>query len=177
MTAKANADTTATRWLDADQQRSWRAYLVGTTLLMDRLDRDLREQHDLSMPEYEILVRLSEAPGRKMRMAELADSLNHSRSRLTHTVARMQADGLLTRESCGTDRRGVLAGLTEAGMQRLEAAAPTHVEGVREYLIDAMSADDLEAVRRAFTAVAETLGDGRAWPLGADSPRQKSVSR
>lgn len=171
------ANATKTRWLTSSEQRAWRAYLLGTTQLMAQLDRDLHVEHDLSLPEYEILVRLSEAPGRKMRMAELADSLNHSRSRLTHTVARMQADGLLTRESCGTDRRGVLAGLTEAGMQRLEAAAPTHVEGVREYLIDAMSADDLEAVRRAFTAVAETLGDGKAWPLGADNPRHKSVSR
>jgi DNA-binding MarR family transcriptional regulator len=84
-------------WLDPDQQRSWRAYLVGTTLLMDRLDRDLRENHDLSMPEYEILVRLSEAPDRRMRMAELAGSVSHSRSRITHTVARLEKAGLVTR--------------------------------------------------------------------------------
>ncbi len=76
-----------TRWLDADQQRAWRAYIVGTTLLLERLDRDLREGHDLSHPEYEILVRLSEAPDRQLRMAELADSVKNSRSRITHTIA------------------------------------------------------------------------------------------
>ena len=67
-------DSTDIRWLDQEQQRSWRAFLVGTTLLMDRLDRDLREHHNLSMPEYEILVRLSEAEERRLRMAVLADS-------------------------------------------------------------------------------------------------------
>ena len=78
---------TDTPWLSNDQQRIWRAFLGGTTVLMDRLDRDLRTAHGLSMPEYEILVRLSEAPGRAIRMAELADAVSHSRSRVTHTIA------------------------------------------------------------------------------------------
>ena len=89
-------DTHDALWLDAGQQHAWRAYLVGTTLLMDRLDRDLRERHHLSLPEYEILVRLSEAPERRLRMAALADSLSHSRSRVTHTVARMERAGLVS---------------------------------------------------------------------------------
>src|SRR5664279_5955507 len=80
-------ESTDIRWLDQEQQRSWRAFLVGTTLLMDRLDRDLREHHNLSMPEYEILVRLSEADERRLRMAVLADSVSHSRSRVTHTLS------------------------------------------------------------------------------------------
>jgi hypothetical protein len=87
-------------WLDPAQQRAWRAYLVGTTLLMDRLDRELRDQHRISLPEYEILVRLSEAEGHRMRMAELADSVSHSRSRVTHTVSRMEAAGLVARDAC-----------------------------------------------------------------------------
>src|SRR5574339_841969 len=123
-------NATETWWLDRDQQRSWCAYLVGTTLLMDRLDRDLRETHDLSMPEYEILVRLSEAPDHRMRMAVLAGSISHSRSRVTHTVARLEKDGLVTRSACVSDGRGVEAVLTDEGLERLEAAAPTHVEGV-----------------------------------------------
>jgi DNA-binding MarR family transcriptional regulator len=139
---------------------------------MAQLDRDLNSGHGLSLPEYEIMVRLSEAPDNRMRMSELADSLNHSRSRLTHTVARMEEDDLLKRESCGTDRRGVFAELTEAGWERLREAAPTHVEGVRRYLVDAVSSDDLTAVGRAFTAVAEVLGEGGAWPVGTDSPRR-----
>ena len=106
-------------WLDAEQQRAWRAYLVGTTLLMDRLDRDLRAQHDLSLPEYEVLVRLSECAGHRLRMASLADSLSHSRSRVTHTVTRLERAGLVERVSCTSDGRGVEAVLTEQGFALL----------------------------------------------------------
>lgn len=157
MTAQRTADATATRWLDQDQQRAWRAYLVGTTLLMDRLDRDLREQHDLSLPEYEILVRLSEAPSRRLRMAELAEAISHSRSRVTHTVARLEKDGLVQRSACASDGRGVEAVLTEEGFARLEAAAPTHVEGVRRLLVDLADDEDFIAVGRVFDAVADNL--------------------
>lgn len=154
------ANATETRWLDEDQQRSWRSYLVGTTLLMDRLDRDLRELHDLSMPEYEILVRLSEAPERRMRMAELAGSISHSRSRVTHTVARLEKDGLVQRSACASDGRGVEAVLTDEGFARLEEAAPTHVEGVRRFLVDLVGDEDFAAVGRVFDAVADRLIEG-----------------
>jgi DNA-binding MarR family transcriptional regulator len=157
MTTKGTSTTTGTRWLDAEQQRSWRAYLVGTTLLTDRLDRDLRELHDLSMPEYEILVRLSEAPDRRMRMAELAGSISHSRSRVTHTVTRLEKDGLVERSACVSDGRGVEAVLTDEGFARLEEAAPTHVEGVRRFLVDLASEEDFAAVGRVFNAVADNL--------------------
>src|SRR5687768_2446673 len=113
-------DTADVRWLDPDQQRSWRAFLVGTTLLMDRLDRELREQHNLSMPEYEILVRLSESEGRRMRMAVLADSVSHSRSRVTHTIARLEKAGLVERAACLSDGRGVEAVITERGFAALQ---------------------------------------------------------
>jgi DNA-binding MarR family transcriptional regulator len=144
-------------WLDADQQRTWRAYLVGTTLLMDRLDRDLRIHHDLSLPEYEVLVRLSESEGRRLRMAPLADSLSHSRSRVTHTVTRLERAGLVERVSCTSDGRGVEAVLTERGYALLEMAAPTHVRGVREYLVDLAGPTDFEAVGRVFNAVTDRL--------------------
>lgn len=157
MTAKETTETTSTRWLDAEQQRSWRAYLVGTTLLTDRLDRDLREHHDLSMPEYEILVRLSEAPGRRMRMAELAGSISHSRSRVTHTVSRLEKDGLVERSACLSDGRGVEAVLTAEGFARLEEASHTHVEGVRRFLLDLASEEDFAAVGRVFNAVTDNL--------------------
>jgi DNA-binding MarR family transcriptional regulator len=155
---------TATRWLAPAEQRAWRTYLMGTNQLTVRLDRDLQERHDLSLPEYEIMVRLSEADGRRMRMSELADSLNHSRSRLTHTVARMERDGLLARSACPDDRRGIFAELTDAGMERLVEAAPTHVEGVRRHLIDITSPDDLAAVERVFGAVTESVCGERRWP-------------
>ena len=146
-------------WLSRSQQRSWRAYLVGTTLLMDRLDRDLRDKHDLSLPEYEILVRLSEADSHRMRMAVLADSLSHSRSRVTHTIARLERAGLVNRSSCTSDRRGVEACLTEAGMRAIEQAAPTHVNGVREYLLDLADEEDFATVGRVFDAVTDKLID------------------
>jgi len=149
-----------TPWLDRQQQRTWRAYLVGTTLLMDRLDRELREQHHLSMAEYEILVRLSEASGNRMRMAVLADSVSHSRSRVTHTVSRMEAVGLVARDACLTDGRGVEAVLTEHGHAVLAEAAPTHVAGVRRMLVDLVAEDDFDAVGRVFDSVADALVEG-----------------
>lgn len=153
-------ETTETLWLDADQQRSWRAYLVGTTLLMDRLDRELREQHRLSLPEYEIMVRLSEAEGHRLRMAMLADSVSHSRSRVTHTVTRMELAGLVVRDACLSDGRGVEAVLTDHGLRALAEAASTHVSGVRRLLVDLVDEDDFEAVGRVFNAVTDALIEG-----------------
>ena len=150
-------DTSDVAWLDQHQQRSWRAFLVGTTLLMDRLDRDLREQHRLSLPEYEILVRLAEAPGHRLRMAVLADSVSHSRSRVTHTVSRLETTGLVARDACVSDGRGVEAVLTEQGREALANAAPTHVAGVRRFLVDLVDEEDFEAVGRVFDAVADGL--------------------
>jgi DNA-binding MarR family transcriptional regulator len=147
------------QWLDQHEQRAWRAYLVGTTLLMDRLDRDLREQHDMSLPEYEILVRLSESPEHRMRMAVLADSLSHSRSRVTHTVTRMEKDGLVERDACVSDGRGVEAVLTDKGRAMLEQAAPAHVAAVRRYLVDLAGESDFAAVGRVFDLVSDRLID------------------
>jgi|SRR4051794_37351631 len=153
------AQGTDVAWLDQGQQRAWRAYLVGTTLLMDRLDRDLRERHGLSLPEYEILVRLSESPGRRLRMALLADSVSHSRSRVTHTITRMSAAGLVTRETCLSDGRGVEAVLTDRGYEVLGEAAPAHVSAVRRWLVDLADPADFVAVGRVFDAVSDNLVD------------------
>src|SRR6478735_11386651 len=131
-----------TRWLDADQQGSWRAFVVGITLLIDRLDADLQHDFDLSLTEYEILVRLSERDDQQMRMAQLADALAHSRSRVTHTVTRMQKAGLVTRSSSPEDGRGIVCRLTDHGFSVLEAAAHMHVQGVREYIVDLGAPED-----------------------------------
>src|ERR1044072_7946972 len=109
------SEARGTRWLDADQQGSWRAFVVGVTLLLDRLDSDLQHAFNLSRTEYEILVRLSERPERSMRMAQLADSLAHSRSRVTHTVARMQKAGLVARSTSPEDGGGSVWALHDAG--------------------------------------------------------------
>jgi DNA-binding MarR family transcriptional regulator len=143
---------TAPRWLSVDQQQVWRSYLPGSARLAERLDADLRE-FGIDLGEYEILVTLSEAPERRVRMSELADAVHQSRSRLTHTVTRLENAGLVDRSNCPTDRRGVWAHLTEAGMELLELAAPSHVEAVRLNFVEAMTEEDYAAVGRAFAAV------------------------
>ncbi|NBE85082.1 MarR family transcriptional regulator [Micromonospora sp. NEAU-HG-1] len=144
-----------TRWLDPDEQRTWRAYLAASRALMDTLDREL--QRDAGMPHayYEILVRLSEAPDRRLRMGDLADATGSSRSRLSHAAARLEASGWIRREDCPTDRRGQVAALTDAGHATLAAAAPGHVEGVRRHLFDALSPAQVDQLRR----ISETLSD------------------
>jgi DNA-binding MarR family transcriptional regulator len=131
--------------------------VLGTTLLFDRLDDDLRQQHGLSLVEYEILVRLSEAEGRELRMARLADSLAHSRSRVTHTVKRMEAEGLVERCGSPVDGRGVVCKMTARGDLVLRNVAPTHVTGVRDYVVDLVADEDLAALGRVMDAVSDRL--------------------
>ncbi|MFF3852853.1 MarR family winged helix-turn-helix transcriptional regulator [Micromonospora sp. NPDC002575] len=144
-----------TRWLDPDEQRTWRAYLAASRALMEKLDREL--QRDAGMPHayYEILVRLSEAPDRRLRMSDLADATGSSRSRLSHAAARLEESGWIRREDCPTDRRGQIAVLTDAGFATLAAAAPGHVEGVRRHLFDALSPAQVDQLRR----ISETMLD------------------
>ena len=148
-----------TRWLSAQEQRHWRAWLAATQLLTDRLDRDLQSAAGLTLADYEILVRLSEAPDRRMRMSELADLTLSSRSRLSHQVDRMERAGLLERVPCPVDRRGSFAVLTDEGWATLVAAAPAHVTSVREHLVDALSPAEFAALGRACAKVAEQLGE------------------
>jgi DNA-binding MarR family transcriptional regulator len=144
-------------WLDEDQQRHWRALVMGTTLLFDRLDNDLSREHGISLAEYEILVRLSEREGKRMRMAQLADSMAHSRSRVTHTVTRLEKSKLVERIKSPEDGRGVVCAMTERGWELLVTMAPTHVRGVRDNLVDLAEPDDLAAIGRVFDAVADNL--------------------
>ncbi len=112
-------DATSPRWLDSEQQKVWRVYLDGAARIDAHLDTVLRP-YGLDLGEYEILVRLSEADERRMRMSDLAEAARQSRSRLTHTVARMEKKGLLNRMPCSDDRRGVIAVLTDEGYALLE---------------------------------------------------------
>jgi DNA-binding MarR family transcriptional regulator len=149
------------RWLTSDQQKAWRAYIMGTELLQHQLDRELRDEHDISFSEYEILVRLSETANGRMRMAILADAMSHSRSRVTHTIARMEKADLVVREPSLADGRGIEAVMTEEGRRVLTAAAPTHVRGVREHLVDLASKSDFAALGRIFDEVCERLLQGK----------------
>lgn len=142
-----------TRWLDQEEQLTWRAFLSATQLLFDQLDRELQRDADIPHAYYEILVRLSESPERTMRMSQLADSTLSSRSRLSHAVSRLEEAGWVERRSCPTDRRGQLAVLTDAGFAALAAAAPGHVESVRTHMFDPLSPEQVAALRD----ISETL--------------------
>jgi DNA-binding MarR family transcriptional regulator len=145
-------------WLTTEQQGWWRAYLTGSARLTEALSRQLDRDSDLSLSEYEVLVRLSEAPGRTRRMAELAESLVHSRSRLTHAVTRMERRGLVERRACQADGRGINATLTDAGMAVLVAAAPGHVRAVREHLVSRLTDAQLRSLGEAMALVAPDAG-------------------
>ncbi len=136
-----------TRWLTDDEQRAWRAYLGATRRVFEELDREL--QRDAGMPHtyYTILVALSEAPDRTLRMSQLADASGSSRSRLSHAVARLEENGWVRRRSCPSDRRGALAVLTDEGFAALAAAAPGHVAGVRRHLFDRLTPDQVHQLR------------------------------
>ncbi len=139
-------------WLNEEQQQVWRNYLLGVSRIDTYLDQDLR-RHGLDLGEYEILVSLSEAPERRLRMSELADMVHQSRSRLTHAVARMERSGLVERSSAPEDRRGVVAQLTPEGYELLKKAAPSHVAAVRRVLVDNVDPQDFEALGRIMQAV------------------------
>lgn len=141
------------RWLTPEQQRAWRAYLDGSQRLMADLNRQLQRDSDLSFADYRILVKLSEAPGRALRMSDLADGVLSSRSRLTHQIRRMEAERMVRRTACEDDGRGVLAQLTDEGLRRLRAAAPGHVAAVRRFFVDLLTPQQLAAVAAALDLV------------------------
>lgn len=150
---------TESRWLTAEQQASWRSWLSAQLLLAQIFERDLKTASDLSMAEYEVLVRLSEAPDRRLRMSELADRTLASRSRLSHQISRMEADGLVGREECLTDKRGWWATLTDRGWEVLVAAAPCHVASVRRHLVDVLTAAELATLGQLLEKISTPLRD------------------
>ena len=146
------------RWLDAEEQKAWRAWLFSSLLLQDRLDRELTHQTGISHAYYEILVQLSEAPGRALRMSQLADRSLSSRSRLSHAVSRLEERGWVRRQVCPDDGRGQLAVLTDDGFAALEAAAPVHVEGVRTHLFDQLTPEQIATMREIGETLIAHLG-------------------
>jgi len=159
-----------TRWLDEDEQHAWRSYLAMTRLLSAHLDRELQRGAGLPHTYYEILVRLSEAPGRSLRMSELAAVSESSRSRLSHAVSRLSEAGWVAREDCETDRRGAFATLTEAGYAALAEAAPVHVDSVRTHLFDRLTPEQVQQLDDICTSVLSGLRDRGAAPECTESP-------
>jgi DNA-binding MarR family transcriptional regulator len=143
----------ATRWLTDSEQAAWRTLISTTTGLLATLDNELQGAHGLSLGEYEVLVRLSEAPGQSLRMTDLAASLHLSPSGMTRRIDALVKTGVVERQQCPTDRRGSNAVLTAEGMKRLRSAAPTHVEGVRRHFVDRLSERQLANLATALANV------------------------
>lgn len=146
-----------TRWLTKEQQVHWRSWLTASTALREQLSRELQEQHGLTITDYEILVRLSESENKSIRMSDLATQTLLSRSRLSHQIDRMESAGLVSREVCPDDRRGQLAVMTSAGVKALVAAAPDHVAGVRNHLVDLLTDAEFKALGGAAKKIADHL--------------------
>ncbi len=145
-----------TRWLSEEEQRAWRAHLDVSRLLMHQLERDL-QPFGLTNNDYEILVNLSESEDHRMRMSDLATATLQSKSRLSHQITRMENAGLVRRENCESDRRGLYAVLTEQGWETMRKVAPHHVASVREHFIDLLGDSDLKALYGSLAPVAQHL--------------------
>ncbi|MFE9457612.1 MarR family winged helix-turn-helix transcriptional regulator [Streptomyces californicus] len=158
------ASTGAPRWLTDEEQHTWRAYLHATTLLEDHLDRQL--QRDAGMPHtyYGLLVQLSQAPRRRMRMTELARNAKITRSRLSHAIARLEKNGWVRREDCPSDKRGQNAVLTDDGYAMLSRSAPGHVEAVRQAMFDRLTPEQVKNLGEIMKVLATGLE-----PEGADA--------
>jgi DNA-binding MarR family transcriptional regulator len=165
------------RWLDEEEQGAWRTLIGVHARLVARLDAELQCAHGLMLADYEVLVHLSEAPDASLRMSALAERLLLSPSGLTRRVDGLVRDGLVERRTCPTDRRGSLAALTLQGRARLEEAAPTHLNGVRKYLVDRLSRSELLGMAEAARQVGEAL-DGATGPaIGTRPCREDLVDR
>jgi DNA-binding MarR family transcriptional regulator len=142
-----------TRWLTADEQLAWRTFLDACQIAFGAIHAQLLRDSDIPHAYYEILVRLSETPGRALRMTQLAEASTSSKSRLSHAVARMEERGWVKRTNCATDRRGQIAHLTDEGFAALAAAAPGHAEQVRRSLIDRLTPEQVEQLREISAAI------------------------
>ncbi|HEX2399946.1 MAG TPA: MarR family winged helix-turn-helix transcriptional regulator [Mycobacterium sp.] len=138
-------------WLTEEQQQVWRGYLAMTSRLQTAMHRQLQQDCELSLADYDVLVALSE--GGPQRINELGEVLAWEQSRVSHQLRRMRGRGLVERHGSDDDRRGATVDLSDAGRAALEAAAPAHVELVRAVVFDGLSAAQL----RAFGAVIERV--------------------
>ncbi len=173
MSTSSTAGSTEPRWLGADEQCTWRNFLTAWQWLLASVDGQLQRDAGMPLAYYEILVRLSEAPDRALRMTQLAAASASSKSRVSHAVARLEERGWVRRTDCPTDRRGQIAQLTDAGFAALSAAAPGHVEQVRRALFDALSAEQLgqlAGISDAILAAASAAPADGECPSALDDP-------
>jgi DNA-binding MarR family transcriptional regulator len=136
----------------------WRAFLLAHARVSRRLDDELRAEHDLSFAEYDALLTIATAPGRRIRMRQLADQVLLSKSGVTRLIDRLVADGLVERDTCMTDARGAEAVLTAAGLDRLRDASDTHLRGIADHFLDVLDDGQLAELGRAMETVASRAG-------------------
>jgi DNA-binding MarR family transcriptional regulator len=148
-------------WLTADELKAWLSYVAMSTLLEAALDRQLQRDSAMSHPYYQILAMLSDVPGRTLRMSDLAALTQSSQSRLSHAVARLEANGWIRRVPCADDRRSTLAQLTEEGFAALADAAPGHVRTVREHLFDRLTTEQVGQLHEICRSVLSGLSAER----------------
>jgi DNA-binding MarR family transcriptional regulator len=160
------AEDDQVRWLGADEQTAWRAYLRGNRELDVALDRDLQAV-GVSLSEYELLSMLSEAHDGRLRMSALAELIVQSRSRVTHTAARLERRGWVRRSPAPEDGRGVLLQLTDEGRQAVERFARVHVESVRSHLVDVLTPGQFRALGEAMQSVRDAYAADPATPRTA----------
>jgi len=146
-------------WLSADEQRVWRTYLQLSSLLSAALNRQLQQDCGLTLPEYEVLVQLSEAPARRLRPFQVCEALNWEQSRLSHQLTRMERRGLVLRRECAADGRGAFVELTPAGAAVIEAASPRHVATVRGLVFDRLSDAQRSTFEEACAAIISALSE------------------
>lgn len=168
-----------TRWLTPAEDRAWRAYRRMRARLDLQLARDLANDSGLSEADYDVLSTVSETHDRRMRLKDLAASMLWSSSRLSHHVARMQERGLVVREECASDGRGAVVALTPEGWRTIRAAAPAHVESVRQHLIDLLSPQEIENLGRIGETVVDHLNEAdlQRAPERVDHQSKRSASR
>jgi DNA-binding MarR family transcriptional regulator len=144
--------------LTAEEEAVLRALTRAIIVIPRVLDADLTREQRLAANEYMVLMHLSEAPGRSLRMTALANAVALSLSGMTRIVTRLESEGLVARHRCGSDGRGMNAVLTDAGLQRLREAWPTHLESVRRHIIDHLSGVDLRELAASLQRIAPEAG-------------------
>jgi DNA-binding MarR family transcriptional regulator len=145
----------STRWLTDEEQAAWRNFAAVMTLVPAALDGQMQRDSDITHFGYWVMAVLSEAPGRAVRMSELAAKANGSQSRLSHLIAKLERGGYVRRERAGDDGRGFLAVLTDAGRDKVVEAAPGHVEKVRELVFDALTPQQVAQMGDICRAIME----------------------
>ena len=146
-------------WLDEHEERAWRALQFMQMRLDGALARQLAAESGLSLPDYTVLVALTDRPDGRMRVFALARELGWEKSRASHHLSRMAERGLIKKEKCDADRRGAYIVVTKRGRKEIEAAAPGHVAAVRRLFVDRLSPRQLDAIREAAEAVLAGFDD------------------